>query len=68
MAGGKGRHDSVQNVGRRLHGSVRVLRGDAHASADITASVAGVPATAGIDRGVVTVFATGSTVGVITME
>jgi secondary thiamine-phosphate synthase enzyme len=35
---------------------------------DITPGVASVLATAGIDRGVVTVFATGSTVGVTTME
>jgi len=35
---------------------------------DITEGVASVLATAGVDRGVVTVFATGSTVAVTTME
>jgi secondary thiamine-phosphate synthase enzyme len=35
---------------------------------DITAGVASVVQTAGVDRGVVTVFATGSTVGITTME
>ncbi len=35
---------------------------------DITQGVASVLATAGVDRGVVTVFATGSTVAVTTME
>lgn len=35
---------------------------------DITEGVASVTATAGVDRGLVTVFATGSTVAVTTME
>jgi secondary thiamine-phosphate synthase enzyme len=35
---------------------------------DITAGVASVVSTSGVDRGVVTVFATGSTVAVTTME
>jgi secondary thiamine-phosphate synthase enzyme len=35
---------------------------------DITPGVASVLSTSGVDRGVVTVFATGSTVGITTME
>ena len=52
-----------------VHGGLLRLEtpGNGHI-VDITPGVASVVATAGVDRGVVTVFATGSTVAVTTME
>jgi secondary thiamine-phosphate synthase enzyme len=52
-----------------VHGGLLRLEtpGNGHI-VDITQGVASVLATAGVDRGVVTVFATGSTVAVTTME
>ena len=52
-----------------VHGGLLRLEtpGNGHI-VDITPGVASVLATAGVDRGVVTVFATGSTVAVTTME
>jgi secondary thiamine-phosphate synthase enzyme len=52
-----------------VHGGLLRLQtpGNGHI-VDITAGVASVLSTSGVDRGVVTVFATGSTVGVTTME
>jgi secondary thiamine-phosphate synthase enzyme len=52
-----------------VHGGLLRLDTPGHGEiVDITAGVASVLGTAGIDRGVVAVFATGSTVGVTTME
>jgi thiamine phosphate synthase YjbQ (UPF0047 family) len=52
-----------------VHGGLLRLETPGHGHiVDITAGVASVLATAGVDRGVVTVFATGSTVAVTTME
>jgi secondary thiamine-phosphate synthase enzyme len=52
-----------------VHGGLLRLEtpGNGHI-VDITAGVASVVSTSGVDRGVVTVFATGSTVAVTTME
>jgi secondary thiamine-phosphate synthase enzyme len=52
-----------------VHGGLLRLEtpGDGHI-VDITAGVESVLGTSGIDRGVVTVFATGSTVAITTME
>jgi secondary thiamine-phosphate synthase enzyme len=52
-----------------VHGGLLALRtpGDGHI-VDITEGVARVVQTAGVDRGLVSVFATGSTVAVTTME
>jgi secondary thiamine-phosphate synthase enzyme len=52
-----------------VHGGLLRLEtpGDGHI-VDITAGVESVVSTSGVDRGVVTVFATGSTVAVTTME
>ena len=52
-----------------VHGGLLRLEtpGNGHV-VDITAGVASVVSTSGVDRGVVTVFATGSTVAVTTME
>lgn len=52
-----------------VHGGLLRLEtpGNGHI-VDITAGVASVISTSGVDRGVVTVFATGSTVAITTME
>jgi secondary thiamine-phosphate synthase enzyme len=52
-----------------VHGGLLRLEtpGNGHI-VDITAGVASVLSTSGVDRGVVTVFATGSTVAITTME
>jgi thiamine phosphate synthase YjbQ (UPF0047 family) len=52
-----------------VHGGLLRLEtpGNGHV-VDITAGVASVLSTSGVDRGVVTVFATGSTVAITTME